>query len=151
MNALSIFSGVLLFFSSALIGLWVKKRYTGRAAFYEEYYRYLVYASEKIAYERMPIKEIKESFYQGKKTDFYLYLSGEAVAPPLSEGDLSEIGKYLSEIGTTDADTQIASLNGKCAELKRFTEEQCVKFRKDGKLYFKLSVLFGIVAFIIII
>ena len=69
----------------------------------------------------------------------------------LSEKELAEIGKYLSEIGTTDADTQIASLGAKCAELKRFSEGQCAKFKKDGALYFKLCVLLGVVAFILIV
>ena len=61
------------------------------------------------------------------------------------------VKKYLSEIGTTDADTQVASLRGKCAELKRFSEQECAKFRKDGALYFKLCVLLGVVAFILIV
>ena len=151
MNGISVFAGVCLFFSATFVGLWIRKRYKGKADFYEEYYRYLLYVSERISYEKMPIGEIIATFPKGEKTDFYDFLTGKEVKPPISEGELTEIGKYLSEIGTTDADTQIASLNVKCAELKRYTEVQCVKYRKDGALYFKLSVLIGIVAFIIIV
>ena len=151
MSSLSVFAGVCLFFACALIGLWLKKRLVKRASFYEDYYRYLVFAGEKIAYERMPLKEIIKNFSQGEKTDFNRFLAGESVSPPLSEKQLDEIKAYLSEIGTTDADTQTASLNAKCAEMKRFTDEQCVKFRKDASLYFKLFVLLGVVAFILIV
>ena len=151
MNALSVFAGVCLFFAAALIGLWIKKRFARKAAFYEEYYRYLVFASEKISYERMPVAEIKAGFSEGEETEFCRFLKGQSASPPLSEKELDEIGSYLSRIGTTDADTQVASLKGKCAELKRFSEEQCVKYKKDGTLYFKLCVLFGIVAFILIV
>ena len=151
MSGLSVFAGVCIFFSSALVGLWVKKRLVSKAVFYEEYYKYLLFASEKISYERMPINEIKRSFPNEGKGDFYAFLMQENASPPLSEGEIGEVKKYLDEIGTTDAETQIASLNGKCAQMKRFSEEQCAKYRKDGTLYFKLSVLLGIVAFIIIV
>lgn len=151
MSVISIFAGVCVFFSCALVGLWIKRRYLRKAAFYEEYYRYLVFASEKISYERMPIAEIKASFSKREETEFFRLLQGEEVDPPVTETELTEVKKYLSAIGTTDADTQVASLKGKCAELKRFSEENCVKFRKDGALYFKLCVLLGIVAFILIV
>ena len=151
MSAVSIFAGVCIFFSCAFVGVWVKKRFLRKASFYEDYYRYLVYACEKISYERMPIAEIKATFPQKQGSEFYRYLLGENVEPALSEGELTQIGKYLSEIGLTDADTQISSLNGKCAELKRFSDDECVKFRKDGALYFKLCVVLGIVAFILIV
>ena len=151
MNMITVFAGVLLFFSAALIGLWVKRRFIRKAAFYESYYRFLQYAWDKISYERMPIGEIKSSYCHGKSDEFCEYLQGESAAPPLSEGEMASIAKYLSSIGTSDADTEIALLSGKCSELKRFTEENCAKLRKDGTLYFKLAVLLGVVAFIIIV
>ncbi len=151
MSAVSIFAGVCVFFSCALVGLWIKRRFLRKAAFYDDYYRYLVFASEKISYERMPVAEIVESFSIGEETEFYRLLKGEEVAPPITEKELSEVKKYLSAIGTTDADTQMSSLRGKCAEFKRFSEENCAKFRKDGALYFKLCVLLGVVAFILIV
>ena len=151
MNTVSVFSGVCLFFACALVGVWVKRRFMKRATFYEDYYHYLGFALEKISYERMPIKEIKASFSKGEKSEFCRLLLGEESAPPILEKEISEVKTYLSEIGTTDADTQIASLNGKCAEMKRFCDQQCVKYRKDGSLYFKLCVLLGVVAFILIV
>ena len=78
-------------------------------------------------------------------------MQGKTVALPLSEGEIDEVSRYLSAIGTSDADTELATLGGKCSEMKRFTEENCVKYRKDGTLYFKLAVLLGVVAFIIIV
>lgn len=151
MNVLSIFAGVCVFFSISLVGLWLKRKLTRKAEFYEEYYSYLVFVSEKISYERMPIPEIKNSFVKGKTSEFSRFLCGETIAPTLSDEDLGTILIYLDGIGKTDADTQMASLNGKIAEVKRFTEKECVKYKKDGALYFKLGVLLGIIAFIILI
>lgn len=151
MNTLTILAGVLLFFSTSLVGLWVKRRFIRKASFYESYYRYLQYARDKISYERMPIGEINTSYCKGKKDEFCDYLQGKTVALPLSEGEIDEVRRYLSAIGTSDADTELATLGGKCSEMKRFTEENCVKYRKDGTLYFKLAVLLGVVAFIIIV
>ena len=151
MNALSIFAGVCVFFSVALVGLWLKRRLMTKAAFYEDYYSYLIFVSEKISYERMPIPQIKTTFVQGKSSAFCRFLCGEKHFSPLSDEELRGISSYLEGIGKTDADTQISSLNAKVAEIKRFTENDCVKFKKDGSLYFKLCVLLGIVAFIILI
>ena len=151
MSGLSIFAGVLLFFSSSLVGLWIRKRLTHKASFYEGYYRYLVFVKEKISYERMPIFEINEAFRKSEKGEFCDFLFGKTTTASLSDRESDEIRKYIDAIGTTDADTQIASLGGKCAELKRFEEESCVKYRKDGALYFKLAMLLGLVAFIIIV
>ena len=151
MSVLSVFGGVCAFFSCAVTGLWLKKRALRKAAFYEDYCEYLQFASEKIGYERMPIGELNEKFRQRKKGEFTAFLAKENCSPPLSDVALGEISNYLSEIGTTDADTQIASLKSKCAEMKRFAEKDCVKLRKDGSLYFKLSALAGVVVFIILV
>ena len=151
MNALSIFAGVCAFFSVAFVGLWLKRRLLRKAAFYEDYYSYLVYASEKISYERMPVTEINRTFLKGKTSEFCRFLYGEKVTPPLSDEEFGAIESYLAGIGKTDAETQIASLNAKVAEIKCHTESECVKYKKDGALYFKLSVLLGIVIFIILI
>ena len=151
MNSLSVFAGVLLFFACSFVGLWLKRRFNRKASFYEEYYRYLLYVLDKISYERTPFSEMNQGFCANQNSEFFDYLLGEASTPPISDAEIANVGKYLSEIGTTDADTQIASLGGKCAEMKRFSENEVVKYRKDGTVYFKLSVLFGIVVFIIIV
>lgn len=151
MSMLSVFAGVCGFFASAMIGLWLKKRLLRKAKFYENYYEYLTFATEKIAYERMPIGELNATFSLKYKGEFSDFLKGKAGGMPLGEGESSEIRDYLSGIGTTDAETQIASLKGKCAELKRFTENDCAKYRKDGSLYFKLSALLGLVIFILLV
>ena len=99
----------------------------------------------------MPIGELNARFFEKKKGEFVSYLKGDKSEPPIKEAELSEIASYLAEIGMTDADTQIASLNAKCAELKLFNEKEGVKYRKDGALYFKLSVLVGIAAFVLLV
>ena len=151
MNALSIFAGACLLFACAMVGLWIKKRLIARAVFYEDYYEYLLFAGEKIGYERMPIHELNTSFANRKKGTFAEYLLHRSIPAQMSSVEMTEIEEYLSEIGSTDADTQIASLHAKSAEIKRFIEKDCVKYRKDASLYFKLSVLIGVAIFIILV
>lgn len=150
MNLLSIFAGLCAFSACAFVGLWLKRRLVSKAEFYEDYYTYLLFASEKIGYERMPIGELNQAFFTKCDRAFSSFLRGENPAISLSDGEIKEVEDYLAQIGTTDADTQIASLKGKCAEMKRYAEGDCVKFRKDGALYFKLGVLLGLVAFILL-
>ena len=151
MSATSVFAGALALLSAAFVGIWLKKRLIRRATFYEDYYEYLLFASEKIGYERMPIGELNRRFGMRKQGEFLSFLQKEAVSPALTREQLAQVREYLDGIGTTDAETQIASLKGKCAEMKRFAETDCVKYRKDGALYFKLSVLVGVVIFIILV
>lgn len=150
MSFLSVFAGISAIFSTAFIGLWIKKRLIRKATFFEDYYAYILYATDKISYERMPLSELNEGFSRGKSGDFIDFLQGAEKNLPISDESLRGVSEYLSKIGTTDAETQVVSLKGKCAELKRVTETDCVKYRKDGALYFKLCVLFGAVLFIIL-
>ena len=151
MSVLSLFAGVCAFFSAAMIGLWIKKRLLKKAVFYQGYYDYLLFATEKIGYERMPIGELNANFLKKNAGIFPDYLAGRGETPPLSDATLAEIKEYLSGIGRTDAETQIASLRAKCAEIKRFVEGECVKYRKEGAMYFKLCALLGVVVFIILV
>ncbi len=82
MSAVSIFAGVCVFFSSALVGLWLKRRFLRKATFYEEYYRYLVYTCEKISYERMPVAEIKSTFAKRENTEFSAFCLGRTPRRP---------------------------------------------------------------------
>ena len=77
MNVISIIAGILLFFSSSLIGLWLRKRKTNKAKFYENYYSYLTYTLEKISYERMPVEEIKNTFSAKEPGEFSDFLIGK--------------------------------------------------------------------------
>ncbi|MBQ7713210.1 MAG: hypothetical protein IJT69_05270 [Clostridia bacterium] len=150
MIALSVFAAACGFFAAASVGLWLKRKLIRKASFYEGYYDYLLFAYEKISYERMPIGELNAQYLLRKNGEFSSYLKGETTKGFLSDGQLAEVKEYLDGIGTTDADTQIASLASKCSELKRFTETECTKYRKDGALYFKLSVLVGVAILILL-
>lgn len=150
MNALSVFIGVCAFFSASFVGLWLKKRLIIKADFYKDYYDYLCYASERIGYERTVVSEINATF-RAKSKEFLSLLNGDKPNIGLSSKELEEIKNYLSKIGSTDAETQLASLASRCSSLKRFVEIDCANFRKEAGLRFKLSVLIGVALFIILV
>ena len=141
--------GILVFFAAALVGLWLKKRLVKRADFYRAYYDYLTFALEKISYERTPIDDIVRDFHS-ESAEFTDMLRGDAASAPLSDDKKLAVKGYLDSIGTTDAETQIASLRAKIAEVKKVLDEDAVKWRKDGTVYFKLCVLIGVALFIIL-
>jgi len=134
-----------------MVGMWIRKRLIVRAGFWNDYYDYISFVTEKIAYERTPLPEINRAFLADRNGEFARLLKGEETSVSLPIAQLTEIKEYVAGIGRSDADTQIASLQGKAAELKRIVEIDCDKIRKDGALYFKLSVLIGMVAFIILV
>lgn len=150
MSALSVFLGACAFFSASFIGLWLKKRLIKKAEFYKDYSEYLAFALEKIGYERTIVSEINTSF-RGKSKEFSDLLNGNDPNVPIEEKRLSEIKEYISKIGTTDADTQIASLSSECAAMKRYVEKECAAFKKDAALRFKLAVLVGAALFVILV
>lgn len=51
---------------------------------------------------------------------------------------------YLSDIGKTDAPTQLMYLNEKGQTLKNLKQKSAEKYKKYGSLYFKLSLMAGI-------
>lgn len=61
------------------------------------------------------------------------------------KGDDGEfLMQYLNDIGKTDAPTQIVYLNEKGQTLLNFKQKSEEKYEKYGSLYFKLSLMAGI-------
>ena len=146
----SIFAGICIFFSASFVGIWLKKRTLKKLSFYRSYYDFLSFASDKIAYERMVFSEIVRTFHSESR-EFSEVLSGGEPSFGLPDGEIAAVKEYLSGIGKTDAETQIASLRGKSAEIKALLDRDGAKWKKDASLYFKLSVLLGVALFIILV
>ena len=145
----SIVVGVCAFFSASMVGIWLKRRQTEKCAFYKDFYDYLSFSEEKIAYERMPLADIKRLFH-GESAAFRELLDGREVSLALPVEEILSVREYLDTIGTTDADTQLASLRSKCSELKKKLDGDVAKWKKESVLYFKLCVLAGVALFVIL-
>ena len=146
----SILVGICIFFSASFVGIWLKKRALKKLAFYHAYYDFLLFASEKIGYERMVYDEIVRSFHSDSH-EFAEILSGGDPSFGLPEAESHSVKEYLSGIGKTDADTQLSSLRAKAAEIKSLLDRDGTKWKKDASLYFKLAVLIGVALFIILV
>lgn len=59
-------------------------------------------------------------------------------------GDGEFLKRYLSDIGKTDAPTQIEYLNEKGQTLEKLKRKSEENYKKYGSLYFKLSLMAGI-------
>ena len=59
-------------------------------------------------------------------------------------GDGEFLKRYLSDIGKTDAPTQIEYLNEKGQTLEKLKKKSEENYKKYGSLYFKLSLMAGI-------
>ena len=58
-------------------------------------------------------------------------------------GDGEFLKRYLSDIGKTDAPTQIEYLNEKGQTLEKLKKKSEENYKKYGSLYFKLSLMAG--------
>lgn len=68
-------------------------------------------------------------------------LKGESV---LDGGDAEFIKSYITNIGATDANSQIDYLNERKQTLKKYKEESADDYKKYSSLYLKISLMIGI-------
>lgn len=68
-------------------------------------------------------------------------MNGQAV---LTGEEGAFIQDYLKNIGKTDAQTQIAYLTERKSYLQKYRDKSCEDYKKYSSLYFKLSLMAGI-------
>ncbi len=145
--------GLVLFCMSTYIGVILKKNYRIKVDFYFDYKEYLQHAKDMINYARTSVPEINAAFKAGKSKEFKELMNGRLPEKlrALRADEVTAVYGYLQSIGTTDVDTQLNSLALKLMDARKICETQIPSWEKQGKLYFKLSVLIGVGLLIIFI
>lgn len=134
-----------------LLGIMLKKRldikkdyFIDACGFCDNFKHNLTYEqnklkdfSEKFSYQSADFKENILNFCKNFNSDIPLFKS-------LSEEEKKEIKKLLSSLGNVDIQTQLALIEERKSALAGFCKKYTEKSEKDGKLYLKLGLLFGL-------
>ena len=128
---------------SALLGIILtadkKKTMKVFAQFYEFNEKLLL----NLKYGRNKVNEIA-SEYEYVQT----VLNGKSVLKGEEEEFLQS---YISNIGSTDAYSQVDYLNERKINLKKFKDESETAYKKYGSLYFKIALMVGILVAVLLV
>ena len=103
---------------------------------YAQFYEFNEKLIINLKYGRIKFEKIADDFDFVKSA-----MQGKDV---LNDGNDAALKKYLSQIGESDAQSQLEYLNEQKAELGKLKRESEENFKKYGSLYFKLSVMAGL-------
>lgn len=149
------------------IGLGIRKYYTVRSSFYTDCVRFIETLQEEISYLKSPLTLIIDMFCEERKGEFVKTLTAykEVVASGsvntervskclpahyLTSAEKEVLTTFLTSLGKLDAPTQLQSLANYKQRIS-LKQETCEKLRTTyGTLAFRLGVLAGILAMILI-
>lgn len=128
-----LFAVVLL---SGGLGLAISSEMKRDMKVYGQFYDFNEKLILNLKFNKDKLSVVAEQFDYVKKA-----LGGERV---IKGEDGEFLSGYLSDIGKTDAPTQLAYLNEKGKTLLEMKQKSEEKYKKYGSLYFKLSLMAGI-------
>lgn len=147
----------MLFVCCAYAGFGISDWFKRRRLFFGALIDYLDALERGIAYAKMPLPQLTQSFREGKKGDFFALLDAyckdiagqrrtECKSLLLSAYERRAVADMLNSLGKYDTETQLAEL-GRYRTLFAPIRDKCAEnYDKTGKLAAKLGVLAGIAA-----
>lgn len=128
---------------SALLGVIAtadkKKNMKVLTQFYEFNEKLLL----NLKYGKIKVREIASQ---------YDYVQAAFDGKSVLKGEREEfIHNYLANIGSTDVSSQIDYLNERKEQLRKYKEESESDYKKYGSLYFKISLMIGILIAVLLI
>lgn len=121
---------------SGALGIAISAEKRRVAKVYEQFYSFNERLILNLKFGRERIEKVAEEFDFVKKA-----LNGDKPVKGVAGDYLMD---YVAQIGSTDALTQVEYLNEKKTELHSRMQESGDNYKKYGSLYFKLSILAGI-------
>lgn len=164
---LKIFVGALLFVCCGYVGYGVNAYYRRRSSLLSEMIGYIDALEKGISFLQSPLREITCSYVADKKSDAAKMLSGyvgllekggfskqdclKAVNTKLLTGyEKNLVAEMLYSLGRSDLDTQLSELSKYRANLSPIAESAKDNFKKYGALSFKLGILAGLAAMLLV-
>ncbi len=165
---LKVIGGGLLCLASGYVGIQIEKRYKERAAFYEDFKSYLEFSENRISAFKSPVTEILKEYrnVEKKSKEFSRMISevehafGAAggrekisaiTSKTLKKSDVKLFCDYFKNVGKTSLTDELNLLgavkNVAAENLKTAKNET----EKKGKMYFKLSIVLGLAAMLVVI
>ncbi len=157
--------GAVLCIAISFGGLVIKRKYKTNADFMTAYVDFIAYVKTEIYNNKTPIFTIIDN-YIAKETNIFTkvlkvingnlkrdVVDNENYPKECALVDKKNIKMLISDIasiGKYDSVTEVNKLNAILERVKVDAEKANVKYKKDGVMAFKLSVLVGIAVMIIL-
>jgi len=156
---MNLFVGVAIFGCILYIGWFFHQKTRKKAIFYNDFLQFCEMLETEIGFFQNKLEQILEK--NSYKKDFSAVLKNfseknnleewGAVQSVLSEDELKELKNFFSKLGRVDSITQTNEIRN----FKKILQEKIENIKtvqlKKSKLIFSLSVMLGLLAFIIII
>lgn len=146
--------------SSSMVGLIMLKRRKNRV----EYFSSLVKLSDKliseISFRKENLTVVLKEFAQDEKTELSEHVKSFCASPYekihiqkgiLKTGERAAVEEFFFSLGATDADTQIFELRNYGQKFQEMYSSENERFKKNGNVGLKLSVLAGLAIGILIL
>lgn len=149
----------------AYIGLAIRRYYISRKLFYEELLEFIDTLVNNITYLKSPLPKVINDYVGQKKSDFCKVMrefvviishgefvgSGRILKVGVIGGkETNDVNAFLAELGKYDSSTQLNNLGSWRARFDTAYKTAVTKANTYGALAFKLGVLLGILAMIIV-
>lgn len=164
---LKILVGALFFVCCGYVGYGVNAYYRRRSSLLSELIGYIDALEKGISFLQTPLLNITSSYVADKKSDAAKMLSGyvgllekgefskqdclKAVNTKLLTGyEKNLVAEMLYSLGRSDLDTQLSELSKYRANLSPIAESAKENYKKYGALSFKLGILAGLAAMLLV-
>ncbi len=127
---------------TTLLGVFLSAGKKKRYLVFSELYEFNEQLLLNLRYSRKPLGEVAKDF-----KFISLILGGEKV---LGGNDGKFISDYTTELGKSDAMSQIDYLNGRRSALSKLKDESFADYKKYGSLYVKIFFMVGVLLAILL-
>lgn len=159
---LKMICGAILCVCISYIGLEIKKVYSIRVRYLEDYTVFINELIEEISFFKSPIGKFVDSIKEFKKKEFRKTLDefGKAITENrefilkniyLNKRDVEIIQNCFNAIGKTDAATQLTNLKNSKIYAEEMLKRAEKEYKTKGQLYGKLGILLGLAIMIIVV
>ena len=153
---MNIVLGLIILFVCIGVGYVSAKRYTIRKEFYCDFYEFNKVLKNEISFSQKTIEDIISK--NRKDSEFYkcinAYYTSEKIDYEeirLDETEKEFFISYFNSIGKSDRETQIKFLDSVSDEIKHKFDLTRDEEKQYKSLYFKMSILCGLLLFVIVL
>ncbi len=137
--------------AGAYVGILLKKRLSVKKNYFTDVFEFCENFKHNLTYKQNKLKDFADEFDYTSidfKKDFNCFLqsgnSNITLLSTLNEEEKCEIKKLFDSLGNVDIQTQLSLIEERKCIMEKFNKKYKEKVDKEGKLYIKLGLLFGL-------
>ena len=141
-----------------MFGIFVKSKLERKKAYFSDVCSFCENFRHNLTYKQSKLKDVLAEFkFVGEdfKKDIQSFLSSPnqrfELCQILSRDEKCDVEKLFSSLGNVDIQTQLTLIDERKSVLDKYCTKYKEKVDKEGKLYVKLGLLFGLCAGVLIV